>query len=130
MPSATPSSTLPVALVTGSSSGIGLSSCALLAEPGFRVVATMRDPKRSDPRLGVHVAIVEPGPVNTELVASVSRDVAGRQEPVSEPYRAMMAAYREGTTAAFARAGQSPDEVARVIVEAARAEPPHFRYVT
>ena len=255
MPSDPRSATLPVALVTGSSSGIGLSACALLAEAGFRVVATMRDPKRSDAllarvpgveirqldvqddasvevcladvaeahgrldvvlcnagagylgacedtpiedaqrvldlnffgvwrvtqaalpvlrrqghgrliavssvggligqpfndaycaakfavegfyeslapvarRLGVHVSIVEPGPVNTEFVASVSRDVAGRHEPVSEPYRAMMAAYREATTAAFARAGQSPDEVARVIVEVARAETPHFRYVT
>jgi len=255
MSSATPSPALPVALVTGTSSGIGLSTCALLAQAGFRVVATMRDPKRSDAlrarlpeveirqldvqddasvavciedvvethgrldvvvsnagagylgtcedtpiedaqrvldlnffgvwrvtqaalpvlrqqghgrliavssvggligqpfndaycaakfalegfyeslapvarRLGVHVSIVEPGPVNTEFVASVSREVAGREQPVSEPYRAMMAAYREATTAAFAQVGQTPDEVARVIVEAARAEPPHFRYLT
>jgi NAD(P)-dependent dehydrogenase (short-subunit alcohol dehydrogenase family) len=80
-------------------------------------------------RFGIHVSIVEPGAVNTEFVARVARDVAARPEPVSPPYQRMMAAYREATTAAFAR-GQTPDDVARVIVEAAQAEAPHFRYVT
>jgi len=80
-------------------------------------------------RFGIHVSIVEPGAVNTEFVATVARDVAARPEPVSPPYQRMMAAYREATTAAFAR-GQTPDDVARVIVEAAQAEAPHFRYVT
>jgi NAD(P)-dependent dehydrogenase (short-subunit alcohol dehydrogenase family) len=249
-----PSSTAPVALVTGTSSGTGLSTCAFLAEAGYRVVATMREPRKSDAlrarvpaaevrqldvqddgsvatclkdvleahgridvvvnnagagylgtcedtplkdaqrvldlnffgvwrvtqavlpvmrrqgsgrilaissvggligqpfndaycaakfavegffealapvakRLGIHVSIIEPGAVNTEFVASVARDVAARPQPVSPPYQHMMAAYREATTAAFAR-GQTPDEVARVIVEVVQADAPHFRYVT
>ena len=36
-----------VALVTGTSSGIGLSAAVLLARAGFTVVATMRDPARA-----------------------------------------------------------------------------------
>jgi NAD(P)-dependent dehydrogenase (short-subunit alcohol dehydrogenase family) len=83
-------------------------------------------------RLGLHVSIIEPGPVNTEFVASVRKEVAAREggQPASPPYAAMLGAYLEGTTAAFARAGQTPDEVARVIVEAATAPDPHLRYVT
>jgi NAD(P)-dependent dehydrogenase (short-subunit alcohol dehydrogenase family) len=249
-----PNSPAPVALVTGTSSGIGLSTCAFLAE-GYRVVATMRDPRKSDAlrarvpaaevrqldvqddgsvaaclkdvleahgridvlvnnagagylgtcedtpledaqrvldlnffgvwrvtqavlpvmrqqgrgrilaissvggligqpfndaycaakfavegffealapvarRFGIYVSLIEPGAVRTEFVASVTRGVAARSEPVSAPYQPMMATYREATTAAFAKVGQTPDEVARVIVEAVQAEAPHFRYVT
>jgi NAD(P)-dependent dehydrogenase (short-subunit alcohol dehydrogenase family) len=83
-------------------------------------------------RLGIHVSIVEPGPVNTEFVASVRKDVATRDggQAASAPYAAMLGAYLDGTTAAFAKAGQTPDEVARVIARAATEEAPHLRYVT
>src|SRR5437868_6541388 len=37
-----------VALVTGTSSGIGLHTSILLAQAGFSVVATMRDVSRAD----------------------------------------------------------------------------------
>ncbi len=81
-------------------------------------------------RLGVHVSLVEPGPVNTEFVQAVTADLGARAEPVSPPYQAMMAAYREATEKAFATRGQTADEVARVVVEAATAATPHFRYLT
>ncbi|TMA93295.1 MAG: SDR family oxidoreductase, partial [Deltaproteobacteria bacterium] len=55
-------------------------------------------------RLGIHVSLIEPGPVN--------------------------AAYIAGTQEAFATVGQTGDDVAAVIVEAATAESPHLRYVT
>ena len=51
----------PVALVTGASSGIGLSTAVVLAQRGYHVVATMRDPNRSaelrtaEAAAGVHV---------------------------------------------------------------------------
>jgi len=38
----------PVALVTGTSTGIGLESAVALAHAGMRVVATLRDLEKSD----------------------------------------------------------------------------------
>jgi len=38
-----------VALVTGTSSGMGLSTAVLIAQSGFNVVATMRDIAKSGP---------------------------------------------------------------------------------
>jgi len=81
-------------------------------------------------RLGIHVSLVEPGPVNTEFVAAVRAGAAGRRELESEPYRPLLAAYLAGTQEAFATVGQTRDDVAAVIVEAATAESPHLRYVT
>jgi hypothetical protein len=42
----------------------------------------------------------------------------------------MMKAYLEGSRQTFATAGQSGDDIAAVIVEAATASSPHFRYLT
>src|SRR2546427_2395740 len=81
-------------------------------------------------RLGIHVALVEPGPVNTEFVPTLRQSIAGRAELESEPYRPLLAAYVAGTQEAFGTVGQTGDDVARVIVEAATAESPHLRYVT
>jgi NAD(P)-dependent dehydrogenase (short-subunit alcohol dehydrogenase family) len=64
-------------------------------------------------RFGVRVSVIEPGPVNTEFVASVMRT-----SPVAT------------ASAPVASLGQTGDDVARVILEAATAEKPHFRYVT
>ncbi|HEY6492889.1 MAG TPA: SDR family NAD(P)-dependent oxidoreductase [Trebonia sp.] len=53
--------TRPVALVTGSSSGIGLLTAAALARSGFHVVATMRDPSRRaalDQVVSEHVSVM------------------------------------------------------------------------
>ncbi len=41
-------STRPTALITGSSSGIGLATAVAAARAGFTVVATARDPERAD----------------------------------------------------------------------------------
>lgn len=38
-----------IALVTGTSSGIGLSTAVQLAQHGFTVIATMRDTQKADP---------------------------------------------------------------------------------
>jgi NAD(P)-dependent dehydrogenase (short-subunit alcohol dehydrogenase family) len=85
-------------------------------------------------RLGVHVSLVEPGPVNTEFVLSVQKAVDASPH-ASHPtdgdaYATMMNAYVAVTRQAFAAVGQTPDEVGRVIVEAATVAEPHFRYVT
>lgn len=57
------SSQRPIALVTGTSSGIGLCTAVLLARRGFTVIATMRD-------------LTKAGPLQTcEREAGVSLDV-------------------------------------------------------
>jgi NAD(P)-dependent dehydrogenase (short-subunit alcohol dehydrogenase family) len=81
-------------------------------------------------RFGVRVALVEPGPVNTEFVASVMRNSPVATATTRDAYSDLIARYRASTASTFATLGQSGDDVARVILEAATAEAPHFRYVT
>jgi short-subunit dehydrogenase len=82
-------------------------------------------------RLGVHVSIVEPGPVHTEFVASV-QEKRGRAaaRPATSVYAPMRDSYLAATSQVFAAMGQSGAEVGRVIVEAATAANPHLRYAT
>ncbi|GAC1655070.1 MAG: hypothetical protein NVS4B12_27410 [Ktedonobacteraceae bacterium] len=42
----------------------------------------------------------------------------------------MLEAYMGGTQARFATMGQTPEQVGQVIIAAAIAETPHFRYTT
>jgi len=81
-------------------------------------------------RLGVAVCLVEPGAVNTEFVASVRESQPDPALIDREVYGPMLDAYLAATGQAFAAVGQTPDEVGAVIVEAATAQRPHFRYPT
>ncbi|WP_394834252.1 SDR family oxidoreductase [Pendulispora rubella] len=79
---------------------------------------------------GVHLSLIEPGPVNTEFVANVL-ETSGRQTtPPNDPYAPMLRAYMGAVEARYAADAQSSDDIARVIVEAATADAPHFRYPT
>ena len=62
------------ALVTGTSSGIGLHTAVGLARAGLRVVATVRDPARAD---GLRAAAAAAG-VDVDVVALEVTD-AGRR---------------------------------------------------
>jgi NAD(P)-dependent dehydrogenase (short-subunit alcohol dehydrogenase family) len=81
-------------------------------------------------RLGIYVSIVEPGPVKTEFTATVQRDLGTSPRPEIDAYRPLLQAYLDATAHAYAGAGQSPDEVADVILQAATADSPHLRYPT
>jgi NAD(P)-dependent dehydrogenase (short-subunit alcohol dehydrogenase family) len=78
-------------------------------------------------RFGIHVAIVEPGPVNTEFVASVTKNLVAKE---IADYTPLLNAYLSGSRQAFATAGQTGDDIAAFIVEAVTSEAPHFRYLT
>ena len=78
-------------------------------------------------RLGIHLSVIEPGPVNTEFVSTVSKQLSARE---IDDYAPLLNSYLSGSRQAFATAGQTGDDVAKVIVEAATAESPHFRYQT
>jgi NAD(P)-dependent dehydrogenase (short-subunit alcohol dehydrogenase family) len=79
-------------------------------------------------QLGIHVSVIEPGPVNTEFVASVD-GLLKRQPSADDPYLPLMQAYMNFIQKAFT-GGQTPDEIAKVILGAAVSETPHFRYAT
>jgi NAD(P)-dependent dehydrogenase (short-subunit alcohol dehydrogenase family) len=81
-------------------------------------------------RLGVHVSLIEPGPVLTEFVASTRKRADVGPAVPDEAYRPLVEAYLAGTQQAFATVGQTGDDVAKVIVEAATAEAPQLRYPT
>ncbi|MEW6320473.1 MAG: SDR family oxidoreductase [Acidobacteriota bacterium] len=80
--------------------------------------------------LGIHVSVVEPGPVHTNFVQATrqaSADVlAGRQDG----YDAMAARYFERSRETFATHGQTGADVAAVIQQALVDDPPHLRYLT
>jgi len=79
-------------------------------------------------RLGIHLSLVEPGPVATEFVNTV---LGQRKETqgVDAAYQPLLDGYMRGSQEAF-KISQTGDDIARVIVEAATAEAPHLRYVT
>jgi NAD(P)-dependent dehydrogenase (short-subunit alcohol dehydrogenase family) len=81
-------------------------------------------------RLGVEVSMIEPGAINTAFVGSVQELLSESTWEPQEGYGPMLESYLTMTQQVFAAAGQTPDEVARVIVEAATTETPHFRYTT
>lgn len=78
-------------------------------------------------RFGIQVALIEPGPVNSEFVANV-RKTGSLQINGIAAYAAMRTSYLEGAAQAFASIGQNPDDIARLIADAATAPGMHLRY--
>lgn len=81
-------------------------------------------------RLGVQLSIIEPGAINTSFVDSVQALRSESTQELPEKYGQMVESYLAMTQQVFASSGQTPDEVARVIIEAATTDAPHFRYTT
>ena len=81
-------------------------------------------------RMGVAVSLVEPGPINTEFVANVRATSSGTLVDLPAPYDRMITAYMASSEGVFAQYGQTGDDIARIILTAAQAEKPHFRYIT
>ncbi|HTE42236.1 MAG TPA: SDR family oxidoreductase [Steroidobacteraceae bacterium] len=80
-------------------------------------------------QFGVHVSLVEPGPVNTEFVATVRKGNAATALPADD-YAPLMRNYMKGSEQVFATMGQTGDDIAAVIVTAATDAQPHLRYLT
>jgi NAD(P)-dependent dehydrogenase (short-subunit alcohol dehydrogenase family) len=78
---------------------------------------------------GISVSVIEPGPVRTAFV----ENVGGREQmvnPADNPYQIPLEAYLRVVNASFEQVGQTGDDIAGVILEAATADQPHFRYQT
>lgn len=80
--------------------------------------------------MGIKVSLVEPGPINTEFVATVRSTSASAIAGMTAPYDKMAGNYLGATTDVFATYGQTGDEVAEIIVAVATAEKPDFRNIT
>ncbi|MDY7228927.1 SDR family oxidoreductase [Hyalangium rubrum] len=78
--------------------------------------------------LGIHLSLIQPGPVLTEFVNTVL--VAGNgMAGEAGPYKPLFDAYISQSKAYFGP-WQTGDDVARLTVEVATAAQPHLRYVT
>ena len=80
--------------------------------------------------LGLHISVIEPGPVNTEFVNSTRALSADLLRQGAPGYEKLIAAYASSTTEVFAQHGQTGEEIGRVIAEALTVDSPQFRYVT
>jgi len=80
--------------------------------------------------LGLHVSVIEPGPVNTEFVNSTRSLSADLLREGAPGYEALIGHYAASTTEVFAQHGQTGEEIAAIIVEALTSDAPQFRYVT
>jgi NAD(P)-dependent dehydrogenase (short-subunit alcohol dehydrogenase family) len=81
-------------------------------------------------QLGIKVSLVEPGPINTEFVASVRSSSQDSIAAMGPPYDKLAAAYLAASGNVFATYGQTGDDIARIIAEVAALENPDFRYLT
>jgi NAD(P)-dependent dehydrogenase (short-subunit alcohol dehydrogenase family) len=81
-------------------------------------------------RLGIAISLIEPGPVNTNFVASVVATLPETPQDVQAVYGPMLGAYMGETQERFATMGQTPDQIGEVMIKAATEENPHFRYTT
>lgn len=81
-------------------------------------------------RFGISVSLIEPGLVYTGFSGVVQKVFFGSPQPAREVYLPMVGPYVDRMREMRAKVGETPDDVARVIVEAATAESPHLRYVT
>jgi NAD(P)-dependent dehydrogenase (short-subunit alcohol dehydrogenase family) len=80
-------------------------------------------------QFGVSVSLIEPGPVRTAFFATRDRAHEERAVSESDPYQPLLEAYDRAVLERVSSA-QTPDEVARTIIEAATAATPHLRYQT
>ena len=81
-------------------------------------------------RLGIQVSLVEPGPVHTEFVNNVRATGNGTQGNGPAVYGELLGRYMRGSSENYANMGQTPDDIARIICEAATSPSPHLRYIT
>jgi NAD(P)-dependent dehydrogenase (short-subunit alcohol dehydrogenase family) len=80
--------------------------------------------------VGVDVSLIEPGAVASDFVANAGLDPATMLAGAG-PYRTALSAYLERTLSQFdPSAAQSPDEVARVVIDVLQTAEPVFRVQT
>ena len=82
-----------------------------------------------EPFFNVKMSIIEPGAIQTEFVNRVLGDMQKSGGVLNDDYAPVLKTYMDTAKKSFA-AGQSPDEVARVILDCILSEKPYLRYQT
>jgi NAD(P)-dependent dehydrogenase (short-subunit alcohol dehydrogenase family) len=95
----------------------------------FAVEGFMESLAQSARHLGIHISLIQPGPVITEFVNNLQAMGNGMAGDTG-PYGPMFHAYLTQSRAFFEGSWQTADDVARLTVEVATAAQPHLRYVT
>lgn len=91
----------------------------------FAVEGFMESLAQAARPLGIHISLIQPGPVITEFMNNVRTGMEGDVGP----YKPLFEAYFTQARAYFGD-WQTGDDVARFAVEAATAAQPHLRYIT
>lgn len=81
-------------------------------------------------RFGIQVSLVEPGPVDSEFVSTVLNNRHDLRVELEKDYKHLLDAYCDAAQSGFAQAAQTPDEIAKVILDIAAEKKAHFRYQT
>jgi short-subunit dehydrogenase len=82
-----------------------------------------------EPFFNIKMSIIEPGAIQTEFVNRVLGDMQKSGGVLNDDYAPVLKTYMDTAKKSFA-AGQSPDEVARVILDCILSEKPYLRYQT
>ena len=124
----------PVAVVTGASSGFGMLTSVALAEAGYMVISTMRNPELRDPldklamtkNVSDFIEVIPLGVTSEEQIVSAVSTIIASYNPLS-PYAAQtkqMISYVKK----IKQQAPDPAEVVSLIVRAATTPKPRLRY--
>lgn len=81
-------------------------------------------------RFGIHVSLIEPGPVNSEFVSSTIRKSENLNYDLENDYSEMLKSYSHTAKNVFSQFSQSSEEIANLICKIVSDKPPCFRYQT
>ncbi len=109
---------------------IGLPFSDAYSAAKFAVEGLMESLAPVAKRLGIFVSVVEPGFVSTGFSGAVQKLFFSSAQPAREAYIPMLGPFVARAREMGDKTGQTADDVAKIIVDAATVEVPHFRYVT
>lgn len=79
-------------------------------------------------KFNIKISMIEPGPVNTDFVANVQAATSMSSFKLDADYQPLCENYKKATETVFANAGQTPEEIAKLILTALSDKEPSFRY--
>jgi NAD(P)-dependent dehydrogenase (short-subunit alcohol dehydrogenase family) len=109
---------------------VGLPFSDAYSAAKFAVEGLMESLAPVAKRFGISVSVVEPAFVNTGFSGAVQKLFISAAQPAREVYTPMLGPFIARARQMWDKTGQTANDVAKIIVDAATVEVPHFRYVT